>query len=76
MSWLENMEAFKCKRLCEDDLSSHTKAAGRGGSLLKSHIIRTLVPKGAQNHFKHMIMGLTVPEFVSFFKINNLNAIV
>lgn len=58
------MEAFKCKRICADDLSSHTKAAGLGGFLLKSHIIRTLVTKGAQNHFKYMIMGPTVPEFV------------
>lgn len=62
---------FEMQRLCEDDLSSHTKAAGLGGFLLKSHIIRTLVTKGAQKHFKYMIMGPTVPESVPFSKINN-----
>lgn len=69
------MEAFKCKRLCEDDLSSDTEAAGLGGFLLKFHSIRTLVTKGAQNHLKYMPKGATVPEFVLFSKINNSKAI-
>lgn len=61
------------QRLCEDDLSSHTQAAGLGGFLLKSHSIGTLVTKAAQNHFKYMPI---VPEFVSFSKINNSKVIV
>lgn len=34
-------------RVCEDDLSSDTKAAGLGGFLLKFDSIRKFVTKGA-----------------------------
>lgn len=78
MSWpnLGEHGSFQMQKLCEDDLSSHTKAAGLGGFLFKSHSIRTLVAKGAQNHFKYMPMHLTVPEFVLLSKRNNSKAIV
>lgn len=66
--------SFQMQKLCEDDLSSHTKAAGLGSFLLKSHSIRTPVAKSAQNHFKYIPMGLAVPEFVLFSKINNSKA--
>lgn len=71
MSWLHLGErgSFQMQRLCEDDLSSHTKAAGLGGFCLKSHSIRTLVTKGAQNYFKYILMCPTVPKFVPFSKI-------
>lgn len=75
MSWLHLGEhgSFQMQRLCEDDLSSHTKAAGLGGFHLESHSIRTLVTKGAQNYFKYMPMGPTVPKFVPFSKIIQLS---
>lgn len=55
MSWLHSGEcgSFQMQRLCEDDLSSDTKAAGLGGFLLKFHSIRTLVTTGTQNHFSN-----------------------
>lgn len=70
MSWLHSGErgSFQMQRLCEDDLSSDTKAAGLGGFLLKFHSIRTLVTTGAQNHFKYMPIGPIVPEFVPSLK--------
>lgn len=70
MSWLENMEAFKCKGFVKMTFHLTQRLLG-WVFFLKSHIIRTLVTKGAQNHFKYIIMGPTEPELVPFSKINN-----
>lgn len=49
MSWLHSRERgnVQMHRVCEDDLSSDTKAAGLGGFLLKFDSIRKFVTKGA-----------------------------
>lgn len=44
-------------KVCEDDLSSDTKAAGLWGFLLKFDSIRKFVTKGAWNHFENRSIG-------------------
>lgn len=49
ISWLHSREAgsFQMHKVCEDDISSDTKAAGLGGFLSKFDSIRKFVTKGA-----------------------------
>lgn len=59
MSWLHSREPgnFQMNSVCEDDLSSDTKAVVLGGFLLKFDSIRKFVTKGAWNHFESMFIG-------------------
>lgn len=54
-------------KVCEDDISSDTKAAGLGGFLSKFDSIRKFVTKGAWNHFESMSMG----QYQRSQKLNN-----
>lgn len=66
MPWLHSREPgnFQMQRVCEDDLSLDTKAAGQGGFLSKFDSIRKSVAKGAG-------VCRSVSQSLTFSKINN-----